>query len=66
MTALPMIARCAWAQWRGLTDSERVELRRSRTFLYCHNAVSLETPIWSAVSSYRSIAILSVKRDVVL
>lgn len=64
--ALPMIRRCAAAQWRGLSDIQRAELTVTQALQHYRNAGPVETPIWSVATPSTFLTLVSVKRDVVL
>ncbi len=68
MTALPMVMRCAAAQWNGLTDEERATLCIDRVFRFTRAATTLAIPIWQAIpkDGARCLTLLSVKEDVEL
>ncbi len=68
MTALPMVMRCAAAQWNGLTDEERATLCCDRVFSFTRSATARAIPIWQVIpkDGAQCLALLSVKWDVEL
>lgn len=72
MSALPMLARCANAQWRGLTDTERARLVEmwaqarlpAPLALQVVRVGQTETPIWTVAHPLGySLTLVSVKHD---
>jgi len=64
MTALPMVRRCAWAQWRGLTAAERAELAERSQLRWVGGGGDLQVPLWTVWHPLGSgVILLSLKDD---
>lgn len=72
MNAIPMLARCAEAQWRGLREQDRVRINTlwdcpnpfTPTLLHQGVVPQISTPIWRVVSLRRGgLDLMSVKDD---